>query len=90
MNLTIIPGKATEDVKEIESIVNSIDTCMKELDDKINKIIPEHLETKWANELKENWRKSYNNSIQSIMEAMLLSAKNLQNDVEAALEYSQS
>ena len=88
MNITILPGRATEDVQEIESIVDKIDIAMKELNDMITKIIPEHVETQWSNELKENWVKYYNGSVQNAMDGMRASATNLQNAVNAALEYS--
>ena len=88
MNLTILPGRATEDVQEIESIVNKIDVAMKELNDMIEKIIPEHVETQWSNDLKEAWTKYYNGSVQSAMDGMRASAVNLQNAVNAALEYT--
>ena len=88
MNIEIIPGRAQEDVKEIESIVDSIDKAMKELDDVIRKLIPERLETQWSTELSENWKTSYNNSVQHAMDGMRASATNLQNAVDAALEYS--
>jgi hypothetical protein len=88
MNLEIIPGRATEDVKEIESIVDRIDVAMQELNEVINRLIPERLETQWSVELKENWTKCYNNSVQNAMDGMRASATNLQNAVNAALEYS--
>ena len=88
MNLEILPGRAVEDVKEIESIVDKIDVAMQELNDVITRLIPERLETQWSNELKEDWTKCYNNSVQSAMEGMRASATNLQNAVNAALEYS--
>jgi len=88
MNLTILPGAATEDVKEIESIVNSIDQSMTELNDVISRNIPQGVDTDWSNELLSNWTKCYNNSVQNAMEGMRLSAKNLQMAVDAALEYN--
>ena len=88
MNLTIVPGAATEDVKRIEEIVRSINECMIELNEKINKNIPNGVETNWSMELLERWTNCYNNSIQNAMEGMLLSAQNLQRAIDAALEYN--
>ena len=53
MNLTIAPGAATEDVKEIEQIVNSIDESMTELNEIINRRIPSGVDTDWSNRLLE-------------------------------------
>ena len=88
MNLTIAPGAATEDVKEIEQIVNSIDESMTELNEIINRRIPSGVDTDWSNRLLENWTTCYNNSVQNAMEGMRLSATNLQMAVDAALEYN--
>jgi len=88
MNLTILPGAATDDVKQIETIVNNIDQYMTELNEKITRLIPSGVETDWSNELLDSWTNYYNNSIQNAMEGMLLSAKNLQMAIDAALEYN--
>jgi len=88
MNLTILPGAATDDVKQIETIVNKIDQYMTELNEKITRLIPSGVETDWSNELLDSWTNYYNNSIQNAMEGMLLSAKNLQMAIDAALEYN--
>ena len=88
MNITILPGAATEDVKEIESIVSKIDEYMTTLNDVITRVIPEQVETDWSNELLDSWTTCYNNSIQNAMQGMLLSAKNLQMAIDAALEYN--
>ena len=53
MNITIVPGKAEEDVREIELIIDNIDKSMQELDEIIRRLIPERLETEWSNSLKE-------------------------------------
>ena len=88
MNLTILPGAATDDVKQIETIVNNIDQYMTELNEKITRLIPSGVETDWSNELLDSWTNYYNNSIQNAMEGMLLSAKKLQMAIDAALEYN--
>ena len=89
MNITINTEAAVEDVKKIEEIITSIDSCMRELDIAINKNIPERVETTWANEFKEVWKKYYEESIHNAMENMRLSAVNLQNAVDAALAYNE-
>ena len=88
MNLTILPGRATQDVQEIETIVDRIDKAMQELNDVIGRIIPDQVETQWSNEFKESWIKCYNNSVQNAMDGMRASATNLKNAVDAALEYT--
>lgn len=88
MNITVIPGKATEDVKQIEEIVASIERAMAELDQVIGKVIPEQVETEWSNSFKDAWKTYYDGSVKNAMEGMKLSAVNLQNAVDAALEYN--
>ena len=63
MNLTILPGAATDDVKQIETIVNNIDQYMTELNEKITRLIPSGVETDWSNELLDSWTNYYNNSM---------------------------
>ena len=87
-SLTIKPGAATDDVKQIQSIVSSIEECLATLDNVINKNIPENLETEWSIELGDSWKEAYNDSIQEIMHEMTLSATNLQMAVNAAVAYS--
>ncbi len=50
MNITILPGAATEDVKQIEEIVRKIDSDMQKLDEVIKKLIPNGVETQWSQE----------------------------------------
>ena len=88
MNITILPGAALEDAKQIQQIVSEIDNNMKELNDTINRLIPDGIETTWSFNLKESWIKYYNNSIQGAMQAMLESATNLQIAVDEALNYN--
>ena len=88
MNITVQSEAALEDVKRIEEIITSIDRCMKELDVAIDKNIPQRVETQWSTDFKEAWKTYYGDSIQNAMENMRLSAVNLQNAVDAALEYN--
>ena len=88
MNITIKPGRAMEDAKEIKSIVSAIDICMKELNDAIERVIPEHVETQWSKQFKNEWEQYYKYSVKNAMGNMLLSAISLQNDVDNAIEYS--
>ena len=88
MSLTIKPGAATQDIKDIEQIVSTIDQSMLTLNEAINKLIPEGVETDWSRNLKESWTKCYENSVKNAMDGMKASATNLQNAVDAALEYN--
>ncbi len=88
MNLTILPGAATEDAEQIDSIIEEIDQNMQDLNTVIKRVIPEGVETDWALTYKENWESYYNGSIQGAMEEMKQSAKNLRKAVQAALEYT--
>lgn len=87
MNLTIIPGAATEDASQIDAIVEQIDKCMLELDSVIKRVIPDGVETDWSNKLRADWNTYYENSVKFAMEEMKLSAKNLRVAVDAALQY---
>ena len=88
MNLTILPGAAIDDVKQIEDIVKNIDTDMRKLEEAIKKIIPQGVETIWSTELRDRWEHFYSNTVKEAMGALLLSAANLQRAVDAALEYN--
>ncbi len=88
MNLTIRPEAATEDAKNIEEIIATIDSSMKELNEVIKRLIPERLETEWSNRLAENWQHFYNETIQDSMIAMQQSSESLKRAVEAALAYN--
>jgi hypothetical protein len=88
MNLTILPGAATEDVKQIEEIVKTMDTDMQKLDATIKKIIPQGVETQWSTELRDRWEHFYSNEVKESMGDMLESAASLQRAVDAALEYN--
>lgn len=88
MNITILPGAATEDVKQIEEIVRKIDSDMQKLDEVIKKLIPNGIETQWSQELRDNWEHFYSNDVKESMGEMMESAVNLQRAVDAALEYN--
>lgn len=88
MNLTILPVAATEDVKQIEAIVKSIDESMTTLNEVFTVHIPEGVDTEWSRELLSNWERCYQGSVQNVMEGMLLSAHNLQLTIDAAEQYN--
>ncbi len=88
--LIIKPGAALEDAKQIETIVETIQECLRKLDECISKNIPNELETTWSKELDDAWQKSYKGSIQDIMDEMKSSATEVQKAVFKALDYSQS
>ena len=88
MNLTIMPGAATEDAKQIEEIVRAIDESMATLDEVIKRHIPDGIETEWSTEFSESWSHYYDDSIHGAMDAMKASAENLKAAVDAALEYN--
>jgi len=89
-SVSIRPGAAIEDVKQIENIVKDIEECLSVLNNVIEKNIPENLETDWSVALKESWTKAYNESIQGVMREMTLSASNLQMAIDRAIEYSKA
>ena len=53
MNITVNTDAALEDAKDIDTIVQSIETNLEKLDKTIDTLIPERLETTWSNRLKE-------------------------------------
>lgn len=88
MNITIIPGAATEDATQIDRIVAEMSDDMETLDGAIKKNIPSGVETNWSDEVRTNWEKYYANDVPETMKAMKDSAVNLRNAVDAALKYS--
>lgn len=89
-NLIIKTGAATDDAQQIYAIVNGISEDMQTLDEAIRSTVCEGtLQTDWSDTLKDNWTRTYNNSIPEAMEEMKLSAKNLEKAVQEALAYSQ-
>lgn len=89
MNLTILPGAATEDATQIDKIVTEMQQQMDELNATIKRDIPDGVETTWSNTVRENWEGYYGADIPEAMEAMKLSAANLRLAVEQALQYDQ-
>jgi len=87
MRITINTDAALEDAKDIEEIVQSIETNLQTLDKTIDTLIPERVETTWSNKLKEEWTAYYKESIANGMEEMKASATNLKIAVNEALEY---
>ena len=89
MNITIKPGAATDDARQIDSIVSTIQEDMAKLDKAIKDTIPTGIQTTWSESVKENWEAYYNADVPAAMEDMKLSATNLRLAVEQALQYSQ-
>lgn len=90
MTVTLFEQAATEDVKHIEEIVNSVRDYMIALNDAIVRLIPDQVLTGWSLDLLENWNKCYNGSIQDAMREMSFSAHNLQMAIDATKEFSKS
>ncbi len=88
MNITITPGAATEDAAQIDSIVETMESCMETLDAAIKRNIPDGIETTWSDEVKNNWCQYYGSDVPEAMAEMKQSATNLRMAVEAALKYS--
>ncbi len=89
MELTIKPGAATDDARQIETIVSGISDDMDELNRVFRDIIPEEINTSWSDTLLSNWNTYYQADIPEAMENMEYSATNLQLAVEKALAYDQ-
>ena len=89
MNITIIPGAATDDAAQIDKIVDTIETCLQTLDAAIKRNIPSGVETAWSDEVRTNWEKYYGSDVPETMAGMKLSAANLRLAVDQALKYSQ-
>ena len=87
MNLTILPGAATEDATQIDEIVTEMEQQMQELDAAIKRNIPEGIETTWSNTVRENWESYYSADVPAAMEEMRTSAANLRLAIEQALNY---
>lgn len=89
MNLTIIPGAATEDASQIDSIVSTISDNMETLNTAIKQTIPAGIETTWSDTVRSNWESYYNADVPAAMEDMKLSATNLRMAVDQALKFDQ-
>ena len=88
MNITIMPGAATEDAAQIDSIITDMESDMQQLDAAIKSTIPDGIQTDWSETVRGNWENYYNADIPSAMADMKLSAANLRLAVEQALAYS--
>ena len=89
MTITIKPGAATEDARQIDNLVSSIQQDMETLDGAIKRNIPTGIQTSWSDTVKSNWEGYYNADVPAAMEDMKLSASNLRLAVEQALAYDQ-
>lgn len=93
MKLTILPEAALDDAKNIDSIVQEISNSLEELDKIIKENIPDHLQTKWSTKLLDDWNEYYNDNekgIKGSLAGMELSATNLKNAVDMAINYSEN
>lgn len=88
MNITIVPGAATEDAMQIDSIVSAIQEDMRTLDQAIKNTIPEGIQTTWSENVRANWERYYSSDVPAAMEEIKLSATNLRLAVDQALKYS--
>ena len=89
MNITIVPGAATEDAAQIDEIVSRIEESMKELDSVIKNTIPEGIQTTWSESIRTQWEKYYTSDIPNAMENIKMSADNLRLAIEQVLQYNQ-
>ena len=89
MNLTIAPGAATDDARQIVQIVSDIESDMETLDNAIKNTIPSGIQTTWSETLRDNWESYYGSDVPEAMAEMKQSASNLEKAVEAALGYDQ-
>ena len=89
MNITIKPGAATDDARQIENIVSAIKEDMETLNTAIRNTIPTGIQTSWAKALGDDWKQYYTGDIPAAMEDMEASARNLNLAVEQALKYDQ-
>ena len=89
MNITILPGAATEDATQIDSIITDMESDMETLDTAIKNTIPSGIQTTWSETVRENWESYYSADIPEAMEEMKQSATNLRLAVEQALAYDQ-
>ena len=89
MNITINPGAATDDAKQIDRLVQTMEESMQKLDNAIKRTIPDGIQTTWSKTVRDNWNNYYTADVPAAMEAMKLSATNLRMAVEQALRYDQ-
>ena len=88
MNITIREGAALEDAKQIDEIVQKIQSSMAILDGAFKRNIPEGIDTRWSRELLSKWESYYKKDIPMAIEDMRLSASNLKMAVENVVGYS--
>ena len=93
MNVTIETGAATEDAKQIDSIVAAMEQDMLKLDTAIKNTIADGpgepgILTDWSTTVKGNWREYVSTDIPSAFADMKLSATNLRLAVDETLRYS--
>ncbi len=88
MNITIKPGAATQDARDIENIVTTIEQALETLDAAIKENIPNGVQTTWSEEVRNNWETYYSADVLAAMADMRQSATNLKLAVDTALKYS--
>lgn len=87
MNVTLKPGAATDDARQIDMIVQKISDAMAELDQAMDSTIPNGIRTTWSLGVKDNWDEYYTSDIPATLEDMKLSAANLRLAIEQVLSY---
>ena len=93
MNITIDTSAATDDARQVDSIVASMEEDMKALDYAIKNAIADGegdpgILTQWSSTVKNNWLQYCSTDIPAAFADMKLSATNLRLAVEEALKYS--
>lgn len=87
--VTIKPGAATDDAKQIDDIVSQMAGDMATLDKAVKSTIPDGIQTTWSNTVRDNWESYYQADVPQAMEEMKLSANNLRVAVDQTLKYDQ-
>ena len=87
MNVTLKPGAATDDARQIDMIIQKISDSMAELNQAMNRAIPNGVKTTWSLSVKDNWDKYYTADVPATLEDMKLSATNLRAAIEQVLSY---
>ena len=87
--VTIKPGAATDDAKQIDDIVSQMAGDMATLDKAVKSTIPDGIQTTWSNTVRDNWESYYQADVPQAMEDMKLSANNLRVAVDQTLKYDQ-
>ena len=89
MNLTIKPGAATEDARQIDNIIAEMEEDMAALDRVIKNNIPDRVQTAWSDTVRGNWSQYYTADVPAAMEDIKKSSTNLRNAVDHSLMYDQ-